>query len=174
MIKQAWNYKSLVAEGSSNSSGGGSDGAFTYKSKKVVYNLSNAHLEDEILYEVIGLAGSLIPIYSIYTDEGDSTSRYAKYYGLIATIKTVSFSRYSYPIYIEEAEGYGVCNYQGLSINTDEGIKSIVKLLMENQGLSTDDESVKNYMKDTLGLEQISYDEYIKLIPYKDNKYANF
>lgn len=105
MIKQAWNYKSLVAEGSSNSSGGGNDGAFTYKSRKVVWKIDEITEVNEYFLTMI----QSLPFYSAGAyDSYDQVLD--KAYGTIAsgTIVTVAVNAFNGKIislYLEECEG---------------------------------------------------------------------
>ena len=172
MIKQAWNYKSLVAEGSSNSSGGGSDGAFTYKSRKVVWKIIDSEKSSkliQLLNETV-----FIPLYSCVCWQFDSSTFYYKYYGSFVYSNLINYisikNSYFNAEYIEEAEGYGVYN----EINTNEGLLGVIKFIMESQGINYDYDSAINGLKDNFGIEPYPYEDYIKLDIHYDNKFANF
>ena len=169
MIKQAWNYKSLVAEGSSNSSGGGNDGAFTYKSRKIVWKIVDVE-KFEGLKELL----NYIPIYSVVCTEFDSNNIFHKYYGPFAYANLIDYvlvkNDYYNAEYIEESEGFGVYN----GIDTNEGLLGVIKFIMESQGLNYDYDTAIAGLKVNMGIEPYPYEDYIKLDIHNDYKFSNF
>ena len=156
MIKQAWDYKSLVAEGSSNSSGGGSDGAFTYKSRKVVWKVdANADASDGLMSLLQTIR--FLPIYCAALDSGRSVN---KYYGIAAN----SNLNYATLMYIEECEINCKIKIDDYELNCNGSLIDFLKqiFMITNPETSITDEEIIQTLSSS-GLSQIPYEEYINV-----------
>ena len=153
----------------SNSNGGGNDGAFTYKSRKVVWKIVDME-KFEGLKELL----NYIPIYSAVCFQLETGAIYYKYYGPVAYANLIDYvavkNDYYSAEYIEESEGFGVYN----GIDTNEGLLGIIKFIIESQGHNYDYDTAIAGLKVNFGIEPYPYEDYIKLDIYSDNKFANF
>lgn len=162
MIKQAWNYKSLVAEGSSNSSGGGSDGAFTYKSRKVVWKVDNNLDTNDDLQSLLSIF-QYVPIYCV-------SNSVEKYYGNSANGKighnvyTLEYNNCDIA-YIEECEVNCKLKINNYEFDYNGSLIDFVKqtsiVMYPDETNITDDMIIE--LMNSAGLSQIPYEEYINI-----------
>ena len=76
---------------------------------------------------------------------------------------------------IEESEGYGIYRVETAELDTNKGFIEIVQYMnFIESGITMNEDEAKIFIKDTFGIEQISYDEYINFKVNFDNKFANF
>lgn len=173
---RTWNGTEWI-ENTAGDGGSSGDGAFTYKSRKVVWRVIDS-TKFENNGDMFSVFLEILPIYSCVKEYDDSGVRYKKYYGHVATMITHLYARESAYVnikFIEEAEGYGINNYMGsIQINTDKGFIGIMESMAAAEGQIVDEESIKTKMNEMFGLEQIPYDEYINFKVDFDTKYANF
>lgn len=161
---------------SNSSEGGGADGAFTYKSRKVVWKVVDS-IKIENASVLLSIYAMYFPIYSFIERYYDANTKHEKHYGYKASIQIVSVLKDNITGVglIEESEGYGIYRVDTAELDTNKGIIGIVQYLnFVESGISMNEDEAKIFIKDTFGIEQISYEEYINFKVNFDNKFANF
>ena len=156
--------------------GGGNDGAFTYKSRKVCWKVVDS-TKIENAFVLLRAYVNYFPIYSFIECYYDSGTRYEKYYGNQASMKIIEVLKRNMTDVglIEESEGYGIYRVETAELDTNKGFIEIVQYMnFIESGITMNEDEAKIFIKDTFGIEQISYDEYINFKVNFDNKFANF
>lgn len=157
---------------------GGNDGAFTYKSRKVVWQVVDEdkffNNSDNVIPEIIL---TTFPVYSVVIRDTDN-GKYSKYYGYMASTSMNLTGRnsnnYLKVICFEEAEGVLNNIYEDIPINTNNGIIGMLITLTELGWETNTEEEIITLLKDKFGLEKMSYEQYANAIFDFDYKYANF
>lgn len=162
-----------------NSNGGGNDGAFNYKSRKVVWSIidkekffnnnNNPYIPEHICF--------IFPIYSVVVKDTDNGA-VNKYYGYMASANIYNHLRantaYEKILAFEEAEGFLKINLPDMIISTNNGLIGMIMAFAEAEGESVSEEEIITMLKDNFGLEKLSYEEYANAVFDFDYKFANF
>lgn len=145
----------------SNSNGGGSDGAFTYKSRKVVWTVDE---DNEARGSILPML-MFLPLYCVSTP-GDY--KIIKYYGLSANtalgiqIGNIQLGGNGSISYIEECECNCIVNTPFGTINCNgsliDFLKELNKISRPNDNV-TDEEIIDSLS--SVGINQTSYETYI-------------
>lgn len=162
------NLENITAGGGSNS-----DGAFTYKSRKVVWKI----IDNEKANSILRIALELLPFYSCIKAYYDAGTNYIKYYGyevsynLYDCIESPAYQDISF---IEETEGYGIRIYHEIEIDSNKGLIGIACAMNDAEGMIIDENEARIILKENFGIEQIPYEEYLNFKVDYDYKFANF
>ncbi len=154
--------KTLV--GSMNSSsGGGADGTFTYKSRKVVWEISQINDTVSIFLAV----AANTPLYSVTNRPTNYPNKYygiSSNSGLLQIVNNIESGNDSLPLYIEESEGNyniksGSLEFQSNGDLLDGWIKYVLSTTNNNSQMPTREEVIQAF--ETFGIKQIPYEDYI-------------
>ena len=165
----------LKSSSGATGEGGGNDGAFTYKSRKVVWKVvdEDKFFSNDLMSDLISV---MFPIYSIVIRNTDNKT-VSKNYGYMASAAMVDYitnSDYKELLGFEEADGFSPMVSGDLFFNTNNGLVGMLIGMAEHSGQSLSEEEVIAILKNNIGLEKVSYEEYINAVIDYDNKYANF
>ena len=145
----------------SNTNGGGNDGAFTYKSRKVVWDVDN---NNEQLVAILPII-MFLPFYCVSTP---SDYKIIKYYGITANtflgmqISNIQLGGNGSIAYIEECECNCIINTPFGNINCNGSLIDYFKKfgeLTEPDSNPSDEEII--HLLSSIGITQTSYDDYI-------------